>query len=696
MEGELSLKNEAQARERCLIQLSAALYQKVKIETADMNPAGSGGNRPGSGDAAKQVRPRSRQIKRLGLDYILPMLAQSLTVIGTANAAADVLNNFDSKEVQHLFDKLLKADEGGIYYCQQVFDYLAANSKKTYSNKIIETLLDLKLLQRPDMLGSRMATMVFRSIIAVAQNAPCTRKQERLIKQRLEAEIQRCYRKFSVLYWLTTISFSDMLQSYITHHIAMTNERILLLLAAICPYDPVRFDTHTHTRTHTNRSQESVYGKYVVVPAGCVAAKCISLVQVDEYADVVLSSEDEDQVASALELIEGSAPMDLWAKIIPLLQPDMTIYDRVRVGRRFYADLTESIDDALQEYLQSASEIWPAFVLDLCIKNELNDFLDSVPWKEIQSVVTEMYNEKKEGRLTDGSHIMLEVMNRDNQKSRKLLKEIKTNLIKEHRQAEMKEDLKRMASTDSGERAGLRSGAKVNLKGSVSKRLEKKKQSLVDRKQNLQKSMLGMDTMDESLLTSLDQLQSQDFYAETNAEISDLENGAYIQEAAELEKQEKEAKGSGFLCFRRGASQDGLDGVNEKKKELQNRMQKEAEEKILQKKRELEYMVRFHMDFGTVGDEELLEPRPEEARREELLARQKEEADLVVPTVIELDNDIMKDFIDDGKGYGGAEGGQQSFSWKSLFKRQKDVADGFMMVSVYVFLYASGRMNQQD
>eukprot|EP01048_Picozoa_sp_COSAG05_P029571 COSAG05_NODE_9795_length_601_cov_0.595618_1_plen_67_part_10 len=66
----------------------------------------------------------------------------------------------------------------------RVFDYLAANSKKTYSNKIIDTLLDLKLLQRPDMLGSRMATMVFRSIIAVAQNAPCTRKQERLIKQR--------------------------------------------------------------------------------------------------------------------------------------------------------------------------------------------------------------------------------------------------------------------------------------------------------------------------------------------------------------------------------------------------------------------------------------------------------------------------------------------------------------------------------
>ena len=41
------------------------------------------------------------------LEYILPLVAQSLTVLGTADAAAEVLNMFDSKEVQHMFGKLL-------------------------------------------------------------------------------------------------------------------------------------------------------------------------------------------------------------------------------------------------------------------------------------------------------------------------------------------------------------------------------------------------------------------------------------------------------------------------------------------------------------------------------------------------------------------------------------------------------------
>jgi hypothetical protein len=185
LEAELSLTNEPKARAMCLQQLSAALYQKVKVETENMNPTAA---RTQPIDGSKMVRPRSRQIKRLGLDYILPLTAQSLTVLSTANAAADVLDKFDSKEVQHLFNRLLRADEGGQFFVQPVFDYLAINSKRrvvallcklcstrrtvftrpcvvrTYSNKIVDTLLDLTLLQRPDMLGSKMATMVFRCV----------------------------------------------------------------------------------------------------------------------------------------------------------------------------------------------------------------------------------------------------------------------------------------------------------------------------------------------------------------------------------------------------------------------------------------------------------------------------------------------------------------------------------------------------
>ena len=122
-------------------------------------------------------------------------------------AGVDVLNKFDSKEVEHMFRKLFTAEEGKeegavfyyyierddlllkvmdcvlkvmdfvlrmvgfvlktavcledvrVFYKQSVFDYLAANSKRTFNNGICDTLLGLDLLQRPEMLGSKMATV---------------------------------------------------------------------------------------------------------------------------------------------------------------------------------------------------------------------------------------------------------------------------------------------------------------------------------------------------------------------------------------------------------------------------------------------------------------------------------------------------------------------------------------------------------
>merc|ERR1711939_402208 len=106
----------------------------------------------------------------------------------------------------------------------------------------------------------------------------------------------------------------------------------------------------------------------------------------------------------------------------------------------------------------SSSEIWPAFVLDLCIKNELYDFLDSVPWKDIQETIDALYNEREQGRLTDGSHLLLEIINRDTQKTRKSLKDIKDRLVKAHRKTEMKEDLRRMADAENAKRSKKRFG----------------------------------------------------------------------------------------------------------------------------------------------------------------------------------------------------------------------------------------------
>ena len=52
-----------------------------------------------------------------------------------------------------------------------------------------------------------------------------------------------------------------------------------------------------------------------------------------------------------------------------------------------------------------------------------------------------MLDQKKEGMLADGSHLILEIIDRDNAKTRKRLKEIKENFIKEMRQKEMKADM---------------------------------------------------------------------------------------------------------------------------------------------------------------------------------------------------------------------------------------------------------------
>lgn len=65
-----------------------------------------------------------RAIKRLGLDYILPMVAQSLIEVNTAREASEVLERFDSKEVQHLFQKILAKDTDGVFFAKPVFEFL--------------------------------------------------------------------------------------------------------------------------------------------------------------------------------------------------------------------------------------------------------------------------------------------------------------------------------------------------------------------------------------------------------------------------------------------------------------------------------------------------------------------------------------------------------------------------------------------
>ena len=84
------------------------------------------------------------------------------------------------------------------------------------------------------------------------------------------------------------------------------------------------------------------------------------------------------------------------------------------------------------------------------------------------------------------------------------------------------------------------------------------------------------------------------------------------------------------------------------------------------------------MDFGTVGDAALLELTPEESRHAIILTRQDDEKGLEIPKNIEIDIDVMKDFVDDGKGYDGIEG-TSGFSLKSLLRRKGKHVDKFMV-----------------
>ena len=635
---ELSLENSTEAREVCLSQLSVTLYQKVTLPP-EQDHGGTA-----QFDFTRLPRPKSRQIKRLGLDYILPMVAQSLTVVGTAEMAAEVLDMFDSKEVQHLFGKLLLAQDGmeedvRVFYVQPVFDYLAANSKRTYDNKICDTLLNLDLLQNADMIGSKMTSMVFRAVIAVAQNAPLKRLQSMLVKEMIEKELERAYRKLSVLFWLGTVSFSDMLKGFVTHHLHMTKERILMLLAAICPYDPV-----------------------------------------DEYADVVLMVDDDNEVATAMELIEAVAPPDLWMKIQPIMAPekDISLADRVRVGKRLYTGMVESIDDALQDYMTSGSEIWPAFVLDLCIKNELYDFLDSIPWPEIQENVTHLYNEKRQGRLTDGSHLLLEIVGRDKQATRRQLQKLKEDLIKKLRREEMKKDMQNMDKglisndmlmasdiaadmREAGERAAPAPAPEPMRLGL----LGKAKTTLLGESGGEEAAAMSPRSL---VLASQDKTQDPMSSRDASQDVS--------QDASQKQRaKDGDDDSSGWLCFKKNRDYDKLDEKALAAKEMAEMMAEGAE-----KQRLLEYQVRFHHAFGMVGASELLVLKPEPVRLQQTLESHQTEEDLTVPTVIEMDADIMAGFVDDGMGFDVEASGRKKKTWMSLFRRGDGTHDTFLVV----------------
>ena len=75
-----------------------------------------------------------RSLQRLGLDYVLPLVVSSLTDLTTSHEAADVLNKFDSNEVQFLFQRILQEDADGVFFVKPVFEYLASETQHSWTS----------------------------------------------------------------------------------------------------------------------------------------------------------------------------------------------------------------------------------------------------------------------------------------------------------------------------------------------------------------------------------------------------------------------------------------------------------------------------------------------------------------------------------------------------------------------------------
>ena len=299
---------------------------------------------------SKVPRARSKQIKELQVDFILPLVALNLADVTTSHEASRVLHKFYSEEVTNLFAKILAKDSRGAFFTQPVFEFLSDTCSRVNSNAIITALLDIPYLKQPDQLGSPVAALAFRTIVAIAKNVGLSPKQDVLVNAMVEEELHRAYRKVVVVDFLNAVPFSGMICNYLRSQLELTLERIMLLLACLLPFDPI--------------------DEYAVSPQRNILHLCQGSQTCCEQA-AILFSEDAGMVSNALEVMENIAPRGIWLRLLPLVDRGNDWKAKHAVGRELYPDLQGGIDDVLEEYLLSPSEIWPAFVLDIIFKNEM-------------------------------------------------------------------------------------------------------------------------------------------------------------------------------------------------------------------------------------------------------------------------------------------------------------------------------------
>jgi hypothetical protein len=404
-----------------------------------------------SDTAARQPHPTSPKIISTGLGSLLPLVAQNMTDPLTWDEAAKTIAYFGSSVVQEFFERRLSDHSNFDYFQPSVFKFLVENSKRVNDNKIVTILLEHSFLQHHDSFESEAAAMTMRAVVAISRAVGLNMKHQRMIRSMLGSDIHLAYKKFCVLHWLDDMPFSYTLTSFVSKQLKLTCDRILVLLACLLPLEPV-----------------------------------------DEYAEKILYSEDGDQFASAYELLEACTPRELWMRIGPLLDHEIKPADRVQLANKFFRDLADGVDDALEEYLLSSSELFPAFILDFCKKNEFGDFLNSLDWSKVFQKVREQCNDSRgSGRFSSGAHLMLEIVVRDSHANRALLRSKKRETLM--RFGKLNRNRDKMSTRDAKNR---RKNGKKGLKESLlGKGKSKSKSSSDDDSASRDEEMRMMESM---------------------------------------------------------------------------------------------------------------------------------------------------------------------------------------------------------
>jgi hypothetical protein len=290
------------------------------------------------------------------------------------------------------------------------------------------------------------------------------------------------------------------------------------------------------------------------------------------------------------------------------------------------------------------SEIWPAFILDICIKNELYDFLDSINWTAVCQSVKELHDHRDEGRLADGAHLMLEIVARDSQIRRSLTQSVKERVKRSFRY----QDLEKEYFVSRRKARRMRSADEHSI-------------SAFQKVKNKAGAIFG----GTALHASRDMGASSDMLMSTTMVMSTHPGSSMDAE--------QDANEGATGCFPWSTGRDG--GDDEKRsKEAKARHAERQRQKKIQRKLQAEMDVRFNIEFADLLPASLHEPVAREKKRYVALIKvHRQELGMNTTNIVEIDIDSDEYYKQNwDKTNGGKSQGRKGGRLKNLLKKKKE------------------------